>query len=554
MGRAWVFGWLLLACEATDVVAPDARREGAPSDVGRPEVGPSRDAEPPSDAARAPDVGPRRDAQQLPDGAGPDPTPDGARGSPDAASPDAASSDAASPDAAPHLDAAVPDAAPDVSTADGVADGVAPDGPVPDVPAPPDLSPPDAGPPPDACVGCGCFPEVEVCGLAPPECEQVGGPGGPVGGRTTEGVTTGLRLLDDGAYEERLAAIRQVEAHRSVRRVGYVDLLADLNRQGERVGLVPGAQCLDLAFRFNDGDHAVDYWWPQGLTGSADANAENEVAGEKVAIVSWYHKPAEDPSTDVNKGARLSFVRTTDLDDPDYRNLLLVEPYVDDAGRATFKPVPTHAGGIVWFGDLLYVADTSRGFRVFDLSWTLRVATGDNDAIGYRAADDAYHGFNYRYVVPMVRHYTRCEASCCARFSFAGLDRTSDQPSIISGGYTDQSHDARLHRWPLEPGTGLLAEVDGVVHPTQVVYPNAIRMQGALSVGDTWYVSSSDPKLSLLPAPGTLYVTRVGQQPDERGFPLLPEDLHYSMQSRRLWSVTERPSHRYVFAVETDCD
>lgn len=73
---------------------------------------------------------------------------------------------------------------------------------------------------------------------------------------------------------------------------------------------------------------------------------------------------------------------------PRYRHLLLVEPQ-GSGDTVSFKPARTgsgtslHAGGIVWLGDKLYVADTTQGFRVFDLSRIIEVThTDDLSRIG----------------------------------------------------------------------------------------------------------------------------------------------------------------------------
>ena len=81
-----------------------------------------------------------------------------------------------------------------------------------------------------------------------------------------------------------------------------------------------------------------------------------------------------------------------------YRFALLVDPVVRD-GRSDFDPVAVHAGGLAWFGDHLYVPDTSRGLRVFDLGRILAVDAGA-DRLGHDPATGAYHAHGYRYVIP----------------------------------------------------------------------------------------------------------------------------------------------------------
>ena len=46
--------------------------------------------------------------------------------------------------------------------------------------------------------------------------------------------------------------------------------------------------------------------------------------------------------------------------------MLLVDPTGTKA-RPNYRAIDSHAGGIAWYGNYLYVAETNRGVRVFDL-------------------------------------------------------------------------------------------------------------------------------------------------------------------------------------------
>ena len=120
---------------------------------------------------------------------------------------------------------------------------------------------------------------------------------------------------------------------------------------------------------FKDGNHAMtgssnklaweskpDYddfktskWVPQGITSTADALDVGTYEGIDGWIVSWHRED--------DKSVRISFV---DKATNKYRNALLVYPDADD----DFKEVPVHAGGIMWYGDTLWVVDTKNGIRV----------------------------------------------------------------------------------------------------------------------------------------------------------------------------------------------
>lgn len=79
------------------------------------------------------------------------------------------------------------------------------------------------------------------------------------------------------------------------------------------------------------------------------------------------------------RAARSSFVDVDNLPEkhggtaPPYRNVLFVEPYRDARGIPNFRAIHGfHAGGCVWYGNLLYVAGTDR-IRVFDLNHPWKV-------------------------------------------------------------------------------------------------------------------------------------------------------------------------------------
>ncbi len=391
-----------------------------------------------------------------------------------------------------------------------------------------------------------CLHPPATCPVAPPECAQSGGEGAVTANTLTRASAGHFALTEwgfDPAVEGLIDALRVAGQNAPA---SASTILGDLNRQATRVSSHSGVYCFNAGFEWNSGDGDVDYWWPQGLTGSADASEANAVAGEAVALVSWYHKPDVDPNTDINKGARISWVKTTGLSDLRYRHLLLVDPYTDASGRPNFRPKPTHAGGIVWFGRYLYVAETSSGFSVYDMERMFEVSTGLDHHIGYNEADGKYYAANYKYVIPRVGGYTLCAESCCARFSFASLDRSTQPPTILSGSYTNANTSGHLHRWPLNPATGRLATTQGVSFSGEVLHMGVLKAQGALSYGGRYYISSSHPKTS---GSGSLYAGQVGAQWVNRGGPYLPEDLHYSPSSDRLWSLTEPPGRRVVYGV-----
>lgn len=136
-------------------------------------------------------------------------------------------------------------------------------------------------------------------------------------------------------------------------------------------------------------DFGTSKWVPQGISGTWDAYDVGTVEGRKAWVVSWHN--ADDTSV------RVTFV---DRDSLKYRHVLLVEPKSKN-GQVTFDPVPIHAGGIMWYGDTLWVVDTWKGIRVFDLKNIWKVQSGDG--VG-RTSSGGFSAANYAYVIPQIRY------------------------------------------------------------------------------------------------------------------------------------------------------
>jgi hypothetical protein len=324
----------------------------------------------------------------------------------------------------------------------------------------------------------------------------------------------------------------------------------------ERVGLCNATAYSSVSARgtvqgfcWNDGDDAVDYWYPQGLTTSRDAYEAGEYDGHQIVLTSWYHIPANESATAPNKGARLSFV-DWDADWPNtYRHVLLVEP----TAGGNFRSVPVHAGGIMWYGNLLYVADTWNGFRVFDFARLYGVNTGDGAKVG-RQADGTFHAFDYAYVMVQVGWLRNAGASF--RHSFVSLDRATTPDSLIVGEYSTDSDgngvpdsNARVLRYPLDYTDRLpVQEADGRTYGSEAYDTHIPQMQGALARGSRfWFASSNGSQAGYLRVwdRGTTAVRSYR-------WAVGPEDLSYYAhpdQADLIWTLTEHPNRRTVIAV-----
>lgn len=372
--------------------------------------------------------------------------------------------------------------------------------------------------------------------------------------------------------------------------VGVGDVLADANRQGT-VG-APGTPCNDAAagtgvavtesLCFAGGgdenphnDNDTDLWYPQGVSTVADAQDDKEWGdGNQPVLVSWYDH-ADDGT---EKGVRISFV---DKKTGKYRHVLLAYPKWDGNDNATYEAVKTeqtadgtslHAGGIVWYGNFLYVADTNRGFRVFDMRHIYDLAeapngsTGNADLVGRH--DGVYHGHGYRYVMPQVASWTATapptdsDTVCTAdaqrmRFSYAGLDR-SGADHLVAGEYCN-GKTGRVAAWPIADATENGEQITDENHRWQADTAHRLpvtNVQGAARFHDRWYLSASagsDDNGTLTrteKAGGSTDLTTDDQQPAAIG----PEDLAHWEDGQGgttlgdMWTVSEHPGKRMIYA------
>jgi hypothetical protein len=313
-------------------------------------------------------------------------------------------------------------------------------------------------------------------------------------------------------------------------RVGLDDVLEDLDRRGRRS--LMRARAVHRAYTFDATDRRDQRWWPQGVTTSADASDDEEIAGRRVVAVAWYAKAL--PGDEVRQGSRITFF---DLGTRRYRHVLLVRPVLRD-GVPGIEPLNVHAGGIVWAGPYLHVAATRKGFHTVRLEDLLRVPDQLREA-----------AFGYDYVLPVRFSYTAFhdDGHEPLRYSFLSLDKSGPTPELVAGEYGRGAQSMRLARFPLDPATyHLVSGEDGYSRPLLLEEKGEAGMQGAAVVGGRWYLSSSrGPFL-----PGTLFVgTPGGFRRRVFALPIGPEDLTYWPSTDTFWSASEWPWRRWVFPV-----
>ncbi|MFC0673384.1 hypothetical protein [Brachybacterium hainanense] len=243
-------------------------------------------------------------------------------------------------------------------------------------------------------------------------------------------------------------------------------------------------------FRFAPGDEDDESTYPQGIATSRDAVGAADggrYGGRQLIAVSFYEKSP--------KGSRITLI-DWDADHPNrYRRVLLVEPTGTPA-QPSFRDVPVHAGGIVWFGDHLYVADTEKGLRVFDMRRILRADTaGPHADIG--RVDGAFRAHRHAFALPQVGTIRRrtAEGTEPLLFSTISLDRADR--SLVATEYRCDScpqypgGTTRAVRFPFAPGTDTFAARTAATEALEVPLQN---LNGVGSHNRRWWFNDSRRK------------------------------------------------------------
>jgi hypothetical protein len=312
-----------------------------------------------------------------------------------------------------------------------------------------------------------------------------------------------------------------------LRRIGLDGVLDDLDRTGQDCA-VPG-EAAGQGFTWDATDRDDTGWWPQGVAALRSGD---------VLLVGWYARRRGLRVPD----ARISVVDRTRPGPPRYRHVLLVRPR-GLPGLLPPAPVPVHAGGIAVHGDLLYVADTLVGVRLFRLGDVLAAPSAPGRRLSPRGHD---------LVLPqlMALRVPLRPGRQRLRWSFLSIGEVAGRHVLVVGEYRRRAQGPpRLVRYPLDPATGL-PETDerGSMAPLDVHEAQPPRMQGVAVHGDTWFLSASAGE----DVPGDLYVGAPGAWVRHRGvLPTGPEDLAWSRPGEELWCATEWPGRRWVFPVAT---
>ncbi|MEV5545876.1 hypothetical protein AB0L35_06995 [Streptomyces sp. NPDC052309] len=306
------------------------------------------------------------------------------------------------------------------------------------------------------------------------------------------------------------------------------------------------------------------------------------------------------------KGVRVSFLNQATKK---YRHVLLVWPYVNSKEHVSFDALHAregrctgtvtasckaqngiHAGGMVWYGNHLYVADTANGLRVFDLRRIMDL-NPDGDAgtddptpdglvsdvqdkkrVGRQS--NVWYGYGYRYVMPQVatlRFTTarnagdtsknQCYTTGRPKASYVSLDRTGTDHMVLGEycNFNGGTSPGRVGTYPMTALTAAVEGAPGTVADADLAYglptggsfdgePLWHKIQGALRYEGKWYFHRSNAydngrRLQATPrtVDGTDRLVGTGKALQSS---FGPEDLYMAHgrgdgRPPRLWSLSE---------------
>ncbi len=310
-------------------------------------------------------------------------------------------------------------------------------------------------------------------------------------------------------------------------------------------GALDGGFCWDPKGTTSNDDDGP--WIPQGITTTRDALGDNEYDGHQLIGISWYYE----------NQSRLTLVDWDADWDNKYRHVLFVEP---TGGSGLFKDATTHAGGAMWYGDLLYIADsTNKGFRIFNFNNIYSADTSafcanrvgkvyDGGLGGYR-----YCGSGYAQIMVQVGWVTLSSSSKHLRLSTISLDRSTAPDSFVIAEYSDPNkprsddeasnnrYHPRVVRWELDATTRLPAASTAI----DALSTNIMRMQGVTSRnGKHYFASSNGASAGFLRSWDSASATV-----RKAGWVIGAESLSYWGGSPDLiWTCTEHTNQRVVMA------
>lgn len=296
-------------------------------------------------------------------------------------------------------------------------------------------------------------------------------------------------------------------------------------------------------FVWDDSEQKEADCFPQGITSTRDAVGTKDngrYQDHQLLAVSFYDKDPE--------SSRINLVDWDASRPNKYRRVLLVEP-TGPVEKPDFEDVTVHVGGIAWYGDLLYVADTGAGMRVFDMTRILKTDTGgDYEKVGRDG--DTFQAHHHAFALPQIGFIESKTAKGTDDLLWSTISLDRPKRSIVMTEYRaakeGESFPAgttRAVRFPFAKDSTHFAKTTTASEALAVPihYLNGVASHN----GRWWFNSSRYKTLSYWPGSGPLHV--------HEEWVSYGESLSYWENEDGpdlLWSLQEGVGHRTVFAVE----
>jgi hypothetical protein len=246
---------------------------------------------------------------------------------------------------------------------------------------------------------------------------------------------------------------------------------------------------------FDAADTGQREWLTQGIGGTDEWRTSETPGGDDHFLVAtWCWRGTEGFAAtdfcDADEPVKRTRISLIDVGRNAYRNVELVEPYLDRAGGETVvasRGILLHAGGAAIAGRWLYVADTDRIY-VFNLRHFVREGDGP-----YRLPVWA------RYETADDRDREEHNA-----FSSISIDGSGEEPSLVAAEWRlNPGSEALVTVWPLQPD-GQLPPADPTIRSRRawMIDGDSIidHVQGVVAAGDLFLFSESSNRIERTPA------------------------------------------------------
>jgi hypothetical protein len=366
--------------------------------------------------------------------------------------------------------------------------------------------------------------------------------------------TVGSTAVSTVTYTDESAFVTSLSSY------GYQNpTQVDLNRIATSAGYntvygfnIPAANQVK-GFKWNAGDEETTDWRPQGITGFTWGT-------RKFILVTWYGTGPDDIAGANNKfkGVRIALVDITDMTNITYRLALLVQSKANinntslydqptDPSQITqldsFIPITIHAGGVAYYNQKIYVADTGHGLRVFDLNKFIPATTDATSKTIGKASNGDLKAFNYTYVLPETGYYKITNAS---PYSFVelGTGTTATDLRLWTGQYLTGATDApKLYGYQIN-AAGTVSGPPTIASPKDDTGDPVLNMQGAYRGGtQTFMTKTGNSSYEGSTARLVKYIDGAATGTRYR-WPHGAEDLFLD-SSGLLWNLTEYETSKY---------